>query len=85
MDSTYPTPSLELFFDLAFVFAVSQLTRYLALHLSWRGLIETVVLLVPVFAVWSYTSWAAILADSAGVATRSMLVVVMLLGLFMNA
>jgi low temperature requirement protein LtrA len=32
---------LELFFDLVFVFAVSQLSHHLLDHLSWRGAAET--------------------------------------------
>ena len=32
---------LELVFDLVFVFAVSQLSRHLLEHLTWRGAAET--------------------------------------------
>src|SRR5215216_7591984 len=39
---------LELFFDLVFVFAVSQLSHHLLDHLSWRGAAETLVLLIAV-------------------------------------
>ena len=34
---------LELFFDLVFVFAVSQLSHHLLDQLSWRGAAETLV------------------------------------------
>jgi low temperature requirement protein LtrA len=44
---------LELFFDLVFVFAVSQLSHHLLEHLDWRGAAETGVLLVGIFGVWS--------------------------------
>jgi low temperature requirement protein LtrA len=43
---------LELFFDLVFVFAVSQLSDHLLTHLNWRGAGETAILLVAVFSVW---------------------------------
>ena len=36
--------SIELFFDLVFVFAVSQLSHHLLEHQTWQGAIETLVL-----------------------------------------
>ena len=42
-----------------FVLGVSQLTRHLVVRHTWRGAAETLVLYLPVFAVWAYTSWAA--------------------------
>jgi hypothetical protein len=50
---------LELFFDLVFVFAVSQLSRHLLEHVTLRGAAETLVLLSAVFAVWYHMSWTA--------------------------
>lgn len=44
---------LELFFDLVFVFAVSQLSQHLLTHLNWRGAGETAVLIAATFGVWS--------------------------------
>src|SRR5215212_3995852 len=76
---------LELFFDLVFVFAVSQLSHYLLAHLSWRGAAETLVLLLAVYAVWFSTSWQATVIGADEPQTRRMLLMVMLLGLFMNA
>lgn len=73
---------LELFFDLVFVFAVSQLSHHLLEHLSWRGTLETLVLLVAVFTVWFTTSWAATIIPVAQSRTRWMVLAVMLLGLF---
>jgi low temperature requirement protein LtrA len=76
---------LELFFDLVFVFAVSQLSHYLLDHLSWRGAAETLVLLVAVFGVWSGTSFEATLLNVGRSQAQWMLLAVMLAGLFMNA
>ncbi|WP_432017192.1 low temperature requirement protein A [Streptomyces hydrogenans] len=76
---------LELFYDLVFVFAVSQLSHHLLEHLTWRGAAETAVLLVAVFGTWSYTSYEATLLDVHRDVTRWMIVIVMGLGLFMNA
>ncbi|MEV6702912.1 low temperature requirement protein A [Streptomyces sp. NPDC051453] len=76
---------LELFFDLVFVFAVSQLSHHLLEHLSWRGAAETAVLLVAVFGIWAFTSFEATMLDIGRPRTRLAVVVVMGMGLFMNA
>ncbi|MFA3878596.1 low temperature requirement protein A [Streptomyces sp. MMCC 100] len=76
---------LELFFDLVFVFAVSQLSHHLVDHLTWRGGAETAVLLVAVCGTWAFTSFVATLLDTDRPRTRLTVVVVMGLGLFMNA
>jgi low temperature requirement protein LtrA len=75
---------LELLFDLVFVLGVSQLTRHLVVNHTWRGAFETLVLYLPVFAVWAYTSWAATLYSPTHRGTRRMLIAVMAAGLFMN-
>ncbi|TGN79370.1 low temperature requirement protein A [Streptomyces bauhiniae] len=76
---------LELFYDLVFVFAVSQLSHHLLEHLTWRGAVETAILLVAVFGTWSYTSYEATFLDIKRDVTRWMIVIAMGLGLFMNA
>jgi low temperature requirement protein LtrA len=76
---------LELFYDLVFVFAVSQPSHHLLEHLTWRGAAETAVLLVAVFGTWAYTSYEATFLDIHRDVTRWMVVVVMGLGLFMNS
>src|SRR5215210_7219714 len=76
---------VELFFDLVFVFAVSQLSHHLLAYLSWRGAVETLVMLRAVYGVWYSTSWAATLIPADQPRTKWMILTVMLLGLFMNA
>ena len=76
---------LELLFDIVFAFAISQLSQHLSANMSWRGGLETMVLLLAIQTVWSFTSWAATMVSNTRPKTRSMLLVVMLLGLFMNA
>lgn len=44
-----PVSMIELFFDLVFVFAVTQLSHYLLDGLTWLGALETVILFS---AVW---------------------------------
>jgi low temperature requirement protein LtrA len=48
---------LELFFDLAFVFALFQLSHVLLRHLQWSGAFQTLVLLLAVWWVWRSTIW----------------------------
>jgi hypothetical protein len=66
-------PILELFFDLVFVFAVSQLSHHLLAHLSWCGAAETLVMLVAILTVWTYTSWAATMISADQSRTRWMI------------
>jgi low temperature requirement protein LtrA len=84
-DQRYEVTPLELFFDLVYVFAVAQLSHHLLEHLSWRGAAETLVMLLAIFAVWYYTSWAATMIPVDQSRTLWMVLAVMLLGLFMNA
>lgn len=52
------TTSTELFFDLVYVFTITQLSHYLAKNLSWQGVGRTAVLLGLIWLVWIYTVWA---------------------------
>ncbi len=83
-DSTEATP-LELFFDLVFVFGFLQLSHHLSYELNWRGLAETLVLLVAVVAVWGHTSWIATVNRAKSRHLMWMVLGVMGLGLFLNA
>ena len=49
--------SHELFVDLVYVFAVTQLSHRLLEDLTAEGAFETVLLLVAVWCAWVYTSW----------------------------
>ena len=84
-EERYEVTPLELFFDVVFVFAVSQLSRHLADNLTWRGTSETLVMLLAIFAVWFTTSWSATLVPADQAQTRWLIFAVMLLSLFMNA
>ena len=84
-ETTDQVRPLELFFDLVFVFAVSQLTHHLADELNWRGAAETLVLLIAVFSVWSYTSWGSTLPGVPRATHQWTILAVMVVGLLMNA
>ena len=74
---------LELFFDLVYVFAVTQLSHYLLDHYSWGGAIEMLILLLVVWWAWIYTTWMANWFDPDAVPVRIVLIGVMLLSLLM--
>ena len=75
---------LELFFDLVYVFAVTQLSHRLLDHLTVRGALETLMLLLAVWGVWIYTSWFTNWFDPNRLAVRLVLVAVMLASLVMS-
>ena len=50
---------LELFFDLVYVFTVSQLSLNLAEHVDLRGMAETLVLALAVMYAWFMTVWTS--------------------------
>ena len=74
----------ELFFDLVFVFAVTQLSHFLLRHFTLLGAIETGLLLMAVWWVWIYTSWVTNWLDPAKTAVRLMLFVLMVAGLVLS-
>ncbi|RQW91451.1 low temperature requirement protein A [Micromonospora globispora] len=47
---------LDLFLDLVFVFAIFRLSQGLRDHLNWSGAVQTLVLLLAVWWVWSQTA-----------------------------
>jgi low temperature requirement protein LtrA len=75
--------SLELFFDLVFVFAITQLSHSLAGHLDWEGAVETLFLLLVVWWAWIYTTWMTNWFDPDSPVVRGVLIAVMLASLLM--
>jgi low temperature requirement protein LtrA len=74
----------ELFFDLVYVFAITQLSHHLlATELSWVGAAETAFMLIAVYWAWNYTTWMANWFDPETVPVRLILVFVMLASLLM--
>jgi low temperature requirement protein LtrA len=75
--------NLELFFDLVFVFAVTQLSGLLVSHLTVTGAVETLFLLLVVWWAWVYTTWMTNWYDPDSTLVRLVLIGVMLLSLLM--
>lgn len=51
------TTNIALFFDLVYVFAITQLSHRLLQHPTAGGALQTGLLLVMVWLVWVYTTW----------------------------
>lgn len=74
----------ELFFDLIFVFAITQVSHALLYHYDLKGAAETALLLLAVWWVWIYSTWALNRLDPDHVAVRGLLFGLMAAGLFLS-
>jgi low temperature requirement protein LtrA len=79
-----PVTALELFFDLVFVFAVTQLSHRLLDHLDVGAVLETLLLLLVVWSAWVGTAWITNWFDPVRLPVRLMLVAAMLASLLMS-
>jgi low temperature requirement protein LtrA len=79
------TTVVELFFDLVYVYAVTQLSHLLIGDLSWTGAGRTAFLLLVVWWAWIYTTWMVNWFDPASHRVRIVLIGVMLASLLMSA
>jgi len=75
----------ELFFDLIYVFAVTQISHYLLHHLTFKGAIQALELWFATWLVWQYTAWVTNWFDPDTRKFRLMLFAMMLIGLFYSA
>ena len=48
--------TLELFYDLVFVFAITQVSHLLLEHLTWAGAGQALIVLLAVWWSWNYTT-----------------------------
>lgn len=75
---------IELFFDLVFVFAVTQLSHHVIEHLTPAGVLEGVLMLIAVWWVWMYTTWVTNWMNPETGPVRWMLIAMMLVGLVLS-
>jgi len=75
--------TLELFYDLVFVFAITQVSHLVLDNLSWEGVAEAALVLLVVWWAWNYTTWVTNELDPDSKAVRLVLIVLMLLSLLM--
>jgi low temperature requirement protein LtrA len=82
---TQQTTTVELFFDLVYVFAVTQLSHQILGDLSIAGVARAAFLLLVVWWAWIYTTWMANWFDPTSSPVRAVLTAVMLGSLLMAA
>jgi low temperature requirement protein LtrA len=75
--------ALELFYDLVFVFAITQVSHLLRDHLTWEGAWQALLVLLVVWWAWNYTTWVTNELDPDSIVVRLLLIGVMLASLLM--
>src|SRR5882724_3683398 len=75
----------ELFFDLVFVFAITQLSHGLLERLTPLGAVQTAILMFAVWWAWIDTAWMTNWLDPERAPVRMLLFALMLLGLVISA
>jgi low temperature requirement protein LtrA len=79
---------IELFFDLVYVFAVTQLSHFLLVGPAAGAVrtgIEAAVLLIMVWQLWAYTTWVTNWLDPDLIAVRLLLLALAVISLVMSA
>jgi low temperature requirement protein LtrA len=74
----------ELFFDLVFVFAVTQVAQTLLGHLTLLGAVQTTLLFLAVWWVWVFTTWITNWLNPELTPVRTLLFLLMLAGLVLS-
>lgn len=75
---------VELFFDLVFVFAITQISHTLLAYLTWMGVLQATILLGALWWAWIDTSWITNWLDPDRAPVRAMLFLLMGAGLVMS-
>jgi low temperature requirement protein LtrA len=75
---------LELFFDLVYVFAISQLSHHLLEHVDLRTAAETLIMTLAVVYAWYMTAWGANWLEPGRLAVRLLLAGLMFASLLMS-
>src|SRR6188508_398348 len=82
-DSEPRTTTLELFYDLVFVFAITQVSHLLLDNLTWQGAGQAALVLLVVWWSWNYTTWVTNELDPDAIPVRLLLIGLMLASLVM--
>ena len=80
--------NMELFFDLVYVFAITQLSEYLGEHFGAhpvRVALQTLVMFLAVWWAWNYTAWATNWIDPERAPVALLMLVLMAISLVMSA
>jgi len=76
---------MELFFDLVYVFAITQLSDFLYDQTTVRGAVQALVLFTAVWWAWNYTAWATNWIDPDRPPVALLMIVLMAISLVMSA
>ena len=77
------TTTLELFFDLVFVFAITQVSHLVLDDLSWTGVGHATLALLVVWWAWNYTTWVTNELDPGSIVVRLLLLGLMFASLLL--
>jgi low temperature requirement protein LtrA len=77
--------SVELFFDLVFVIAVTQISHGLLEHLTWDGALRAALLLLTIWWAWIDTAWITNWLDPEKPLVRLLLFILMGIGLVISS
>jgi low temperature requirement protein LtrA len=80
-DEAQHASNLELFYDLVFVFAVTQVSHLLLKDLTWHGAGQSLLVLLVVWWAWNYTTWVTNQLDPDAVPVRLLVLAIMLASL----
>jgi low temperature requirement protein LtrA len=83
-DGHHRVTSVELFFDLVFVYAVTQISHFLLANFTPLGALETAILMLAVWWLWVFTAWITNWLDPEQTAVRLMLFALMIAGLVLS-
>ncbi|MDJ0324713.1 low temperature requirement protein A [Cryobacterium sp. PH31-AA6] len=75
---------IELFFDLIFILALTQLSRYLYDNQTLAGALESTLLVLAFWWIWIYTTWATNWLDPVRLPVRGAIIGLSLIGLVMS-
>ena len=83
-DDDAKVSTAELFFDLVFVFAVTQLSHTLLTHVTPLGVLQATMLFLGVWWTWIFTAWVTNWVDPDTTPVRLLLFALMAAGLFVS-
>ncbi|KEF32446.1 putative membrane protein [Marinobacter nitratireducens] len=81
-DNEHKVSFSELFFDLVFVYAITQSAHFLIGHFTPYGLFQSLLILLAVWWCWVFTTWVTNWLDPETIPVRLLLFTLMLLGMF---
>ena len=82
-DEEQHASNLELFFDLVFVFAVTQVSHLLLPDLGWHAAGKSLLVLLVVWWAWNYTTWVTNMLDPDALVVRLLVLAITFASLVM--